>query len=87
MSAKYTRKGPLGNSYLERAWKTWFIVLDGEEFEFKRKRDAFRYGAHLLRCGYQVRIVEEEIIRTFSSGKIQDQKIRNDITNIISLTI
>lgn len=88
MGNRYKRNGPLGNSLLQRDWKTWIVVdADGEEFRFHRKKYAMMSGVLMFEKDDRTKLYEETTIRTRKDFHTKDEKFRIDITDSLKLRI
>lgn len=86
MSNKYKNIGVLGNSFRFRTDITWIITFpDGEEVKFKNQRLAIIAAKAALGHGKNIKLEEETLIRFNKYGKVNDEKFRIDMTEIIKI--
>lgn len=86
MASKYKTIGVLGNSVQLRTDRTWIITFpDGKEAKFKNKRLAIIGAKAALSLGKDIKLEEETLMRFNKYGKVEDEKFRIDMTEIVKL--
>ena len=84
MGSKYQWLGPITLICRYRDWKIWFIVHNGNEFEFRRRRNAVRFAEDLISLGAnkdEISLIEETHQRIRRGDSVSDDSFRIDVTN------